>query len=139
MPIRQLQWKGTRNKWCNAPQTDLWRISTQDVVRAVDIRVNCLPCSGKKEPSFDPLTQILIMALNGFQIKKAALGGVTFLDSDHLDAYKCSFVGQHLDETRMGNEDKRLIIPLPYAHLLFSSPHSYQSPAYQCLLVPASQ
>src|SRR5258708_5590511 len=58
---------------------------------------------------------------NRFEVQKAALGGVTFFDGDHLDPDQGRLVVQQLNEASMWNEDKRLVVLPPHVRVLLPS------------------
>ena len=56
--------------------------------------------------------------LEGFTVEEATFAGIRLLGHDHLNTNDLGFVGKHLDEAGMGQEDKRLVIPLAEGYLL---------------------
>ena len=51
-------------------------------------------------------------------VEETALAGVRLLSHDDLDADKLGLVGQHLDESGMGQEDEGLVIALAEVNFL---------------------
>src|SRR5215472_9932402 len=80
----------------------------QNIVRAIDVRVEALPGAGAKQPAFDAFAGIDLMVANRFQIKKTALGGVALLGHHDLHPDQFRLVAQHLDEASVRDEDETL-------------------------------
>lgn len=92
---------------------------SEDVQASVHIRIETPASAGTKQPTFDPLTQVVLMVANGFKIEKAARAGVAFFLHHHVNAYQFCFVGQEIDEGSMRNLDKLLVVALTDVDLLF--------------------
>jgi len=62
------------------------------------------------------------MLADGLQIQEGAFGGITFFLDNHFNPGQLGFVGQHVDEGRMGNGNEVLVVDPANVHFLFSSP-----------------
>src|SRR5262249_52858862 len=79
------------------------------VVTCVDIGIYELTRPSPEQAAFDPSARIILVLADCFQVEERALAGVGFFGQDDVDAYKRGFVGQHLDELRMGNVHEVLV------------------------------
>src|SRR5262249_56141268 len=87
------------------------------VVRAVHIRVDAPPIRCSIKTTLHALATEggnLLVAVDrqSVRVEEARLAGVALLAEAHLDADQLGFVGQHLDEARMGHLDEVLVVAL---------------------------
>src|SRR2546425_8090873 len=99
----------------------------QDVIGAVDISTDLASIFGAVQAISSPYplstkdVLFFIVGLVGrdrIEIKKAGFAGIALFRDFHLDADKRGFVRNHLDEARMRNAHKVLVVFLPQIALL---------------------
>src|SRR2546425_776395 len=105
----------------------LWAIKgcreyfSRDVITAVDISMDEALATCPIPPPVASATETRFLCLLGLvggkriAVQETGLAGVAFFGHDDCDAHQRRFVLEHLDEARMGDLDKRLIVAL--AHL----------------------
>src|SRR5258708_34728243 len=76
----------------------VWAYFAQDVVRAVDVRVQPAPVARAEQSALDALAGIDRVLADRLQVQEAALGGVAFFAHEDLDAHQFRLVAQQLDE-----------------------------------------
>jgi hypothetical protein len=82
------------------------------IVRAIYIRVEAPTRSRLEQSALESFPHIPLLMGQRLMVEETALAGVRLLSHDDLDADKLGLVGQHLDESGMGQEDEGLVIPL---------------------------
>ena len=96
----------------------VWDYFAQNVVGAVDVRVQAAPSARAKQPAFDPVASVDLVLADGFQIEEAAFGGLALLAHNDANADEGGFVLKHLHEAGMWHKDKVLVGSLPQANRL---------------------
>ena len=81
--------------------------------------MNRLPLSRDELASLYPSSRVLGMLTNGFQVQEGTLRGIALFLDGHPDPLQLSLVGQHVDESRMGNGHEVLVVDGANVHLLF--------------------
>jgi hypothetical protein len=66
-----------------------------------------------------PLSRVLGMPTDRFQIQEGTLRGIALFLDDHPDPGHLGLVGQHVDEPRMGNGNEVLVVDPADLHILF--------------------
>ncbi len=84
----------------------------QNVVRPIHVGVNRAAIRSHERGPLDAAATIGGLLADRLQVQEGALRGVAFFLDDDPDAGQCGFVGQHLDEGRVGDRHKVLIVDL---------------------------
>ena len=93
--------------------------SAQDIVGAIDVRIQATPIAGAEQSALDPLAGVDVMFAHRLQIEEAAFARVALLAHHDLDADQLRLVLEHHDEARMGHKHEVLIRSLPQSNRLF--------------------
>jgi len=72
--------------------------------------MNCVSLSGIEFSASDPASTIYGVLADRLQVKEGAFGGIALLLENYFDPGQLGLVGQHADESGMGNGDKVLVI-----------------------------
>lgn len=90
-----------------------------DVVRPVDIGVDCASVGGSEQAALDAPSLVLLVFLNALHVKEGTLGGVTLLVQPYLYPLSFAFVGEHRHKSTVGDGNEVLVIGSANVSLLF--------------------
>ena len=91
---------------------------SHNVVAPIDISIDLLACRRSKQAALHPLALVLLMLAYRFIIQETALARIAFLGEDDGDSNQLCLVGEHVDEPRMREAHKLLIVALADIDLL---------------------